>query len=56
MGGAAEAAVVDATDEGAVEGYVARVAAAGRLDISFNLIGLGNVQRPLLESATDDFL
>ncbi len=44
-GGTAEAAVVDALDEQAVDAYVQGVAArAGRIDVSFNLITRGDVQ------------
>ncbi|MGV3615370.1 MAG: SDR family NAD(P)-dependent oxidoreductase [Fimbriimonas sp.] len=54
---AAEAAEVDATDEGAVDAFVASVVAkAGRVDVSFNLIGYGDVQEPLMEISVDDFL
>jgi NAD(P)-dependent dehydrogenase (short-subunit alcohol dehydrogenase family) len=57
QGGQAEAAVVDALDQAAVDAFVDGVAArAGRLDISFNLIGLGDVQQPLAEIALDDFM
>lgn len=56
-GGAAETAVVDALDERAVNEFVEGVAArAGRLDISFNVIGYGDVQQPLTEISVDDFL
>lgn len=56
-GGFAETAVVDALDERAVTAFVDGAAAqAGRIDISFNAIGLGDVQAPLLEIAVDDFL
>ncbi len=56
-GGFAETAVVDALDERAVIAFVDGAAAqAGRIDISFNAIGLGDVQAPLLEIAVDDFL
>src|SRR6476661_6690202 len=56
-GGSADTAVVDALDERAVDAYVeAVVARSGRLDISCNVIGYGDVQRPLLELAVDDFL
>src|SRR6478735_3613210 len=49
-GGVAETAVVDATDERAVGAFVdAVVARAGAIDISFNAIGYGDGQRPLLE-------
>ncbi len=56
-GGLADSAVVDALDEKAVEGYVdAIVKQAGHLDISFNLISYGDVQKPLLELSVEDFL
>jgi NAD(P)-dependent dehydrogenase (short-subunit alcohol dehydrogenase family) len=56
-GGVAEAAVVDALDEKAVDAYVDGVAKqAGRIDISVNVIGLGDVQKPLTEISVEDFL
>ncbi|MFC4471172.1 SDR family oxidoreductase [Streptomyces xiangluensis] len=56
-GGAAETAVVDALDEAAVDGFVDGVAArAGRIDVSFNAIGIGDVQQPLTEISVADFL
>jgi NAD(P)-dependent dehydrogenase (short-subunit alcohol dehydrogenase family) len=57
-GGAAEVAVLDATDERAVEDHVEAVAAgAGSIDVSFNLISRGDVQRtPLVDMTTDDLL
>ncbi len=56
-GGVADTAVVDALNEQAVDGYVDAVAAlAGRLDVSFNLISYGDVQKPLTEIAVDDFM
>lgn len=56
-GGSAEAAVLDALDEQAVDDYVAAVVArAGTVDISFNLISVGDVQQPLMEIAVADFL
>jgi NAD(P)-dependent dehydrogenase (short-subunit alcohol dehydrogenase family) len=52
-----ETAVVDALDEQAVDAFVGGVAArAGRVDISFNLISLGDVQEPLMEIGVEDFL
>ena len=50
-GGRAETAVVDALDEGAVDAYTDQIAeSAGSLDISFNLIGVDDVQgTPLVE-------
>jgi hypothetical protein len=45
-----ESAIVDALDERAVDEYVnAVVAQAETIDISFNLIALGDVQVPLSE-------
>jgi 3-oxoacyl-[acyl-carrier protein] reductase len=55
-GGVAEAAVVDALDEKAVDAYVDAVARQAGVDISFNLIGLGDVQQPLTEISLEDFL
>ncbi|HEX3770860.1 MAG TPA: SDR family oxidoreductase [Polyangiaceae bacterium] len=57
-GGEAEAAAVDATDEGAVEAHMAGVAErAGRIDVLFNAIGLDDVQgMPLVEMPLHDFL
>ncbi len=56
-GGAADTAVVDALDERAVDEYVnAVVEQAGYVDISFNVIGIGDVQQPLNEISVGDFL
>jgi NAD(P)-dependent dehydrogenase (short-subunit alcohol dehydrogenase family) len=56
-GGAAETAVVDALDELAVEAFVDGVAEkAGCVDISFNVISYGDVQKPLMELSVEDFL
>lgn len=56
-GGCAEVAVIDALDEAAVNTYVdAVVAQTGQIDISFNVIGYGDVQQPLLEITLADFL
>jgi NAD(P)-dependent dehydrogenase (short-subunit alcohol dehydrogenase family) len=54
----AEAAVLDALDEQAVDRHVAAVAEkAGRVDVSFNLISRGDVQgTPLLDMAVDDLV
>lgn len=56
-GGDAEATKLDALDEDAVDGYVDSVVKkAGRVDISFNVIGYGDVQgTPLLEMKADDY-
>ncbi len=56
-GGVADTAIVDALDERAVDEFVdAVVEQAGHIDISFNLIGLGDVQEPLTEISVEDFL
>ena len=57
-GGLAEAAELDALDEGEVEGHVKSVVAkAGHVDISFNLITRGDAQgTPLVDMQTDDLL
>lgn len=56
-GGSADTAVLDACDEAAVDSFVAGVVARrGRVDISGNVIGYGDVQMPLEEIAVDDFL
>jgi riboflavin biosynthesis pyrimidine reductase len=50
-GGAADTAAVDALDERAVDAYVDGVVEqAGQVDISFNVIGYGDVQKPLSEN------
>lgn len=57
-GGTAEASVLDALDERAVEAHVEEVLSKmGRIDVSFNLITRGDVQgTPLIEMATADLL
>ncbi|WP_372343108.1 SDR family NAD(P)-dependent oxidoreductase [Streptomyces sp. KL116D] len=56
-GGSAEAFRVDALDEAAVQGFVASVAErTGRIDVSFNVIGVGDVQKPMTEITVDEFL
>ena len=57
-GGAAETAHVDALDETAVDTHAAAVAAAaGGIDISFNVIQHGDVQgTPLVEMRPEDYL
>ncbi|MEV0322891.1 SDR family NAD(P)-dependent oxidoreductase [Streptomyces sp. NPDC050658] len=55
--GVARAAVVDALDEEAVDAFVDGIAEQeGRIDISCNLIGYGDVQQPLTEISVADFL
>jgi 3-oxoacyl-[acyl-carrier protein] reductase len=57
-GGRADVAQVDALDVDAVEGHLARVVGeAGRLDVSFNLVGYGDTQgAPLVEMARSRFV
>ena len=56
-GGEADTTIVDATDEQIVDKYVdAVVEEAGQINISFNLIGYGDVQEPLMEISVEDFL
>jgi NAD(P)-dependent dehydrogenase (short-subunit alcohol dehydrogenase family) len=57
-GGAAEVAVLDALDEGAVEEHVRDVVSrAGSVDVSFNLITRGDAQGiPLIDMSPDDLL
>jgi NAD(P)-dependent dehydrogenase (short-subunit alcohol dehydrogenase family) len=57
-GGSARVAVVDATDERAIDEHVeAVVAEAGGVDVSFNLITRGDVQgTPLVDMSADDLL
>jgi 3-oxoacyl-[acyl-carrier protein] reductase len=57
-GGVAQGLAVDATDEDSVRGFVEAVAGeAGRLDVSFDLISVGDVQgTPLVEMEWADFM
>lgn len=57
-GGVARGREVDALDEGSVRGFVdAVVGETGRLDVSFNLVSVGDVQgTPLAEMGWDDFM
>jgi 3-oxoacyl-[acyl-carrier protein] reductase len=53
-GGQAEVTVLDALDERAVDEHAAAV---GRIDVSFNLIGHGDVQgTPMVEMDVEDYL
>jgi 3-oxoacyl-[acyl-carrier protein] reductase len=55
-GGVADVAVVDALDERTVDQFVdVVVEQAGSIDISFNLISYGDVQKPLTEISVEDF-
>src|SRR3954452_6325252 len=54
-GGVAETAVVDALDPASVDAHADAVAAAGGIDISFNLISIGDVQgTPMAEMDVED--
>jgi len=57
-GGLAEVTVVDALDKAAVDDHAERVvAAAGRIDVSFNAVSVAAVQGvPLTEISVDDFM
>ena len=56
-GGAVDTAVVDALDDQAVDQFMDGVIKqAGQVDISFNLISIGDVQKPLLELSAEDFM
>ncbi|MGZ9140678.1 MAG: SDR family NAD(P)-dependent oxidoreductase [Nitrospira sp.] len=56
-GGSAQTAVVDALHEEDVDQFVDEVVEqAGHIDISFNLIGYDDVQKPLPEISVEDFL
>jgi 3-oxoacyl-[acyl-carrier protein] reductase len=57
-GGQAEVALVDAFDEHAVDDHLKRlVGEAGRVDISFNAVGLSYViGEPLTDATADDFV
>lgn len=56
-GGVAETARVDALDQPAIAKYIAEVARkAGSIDVSFNAIGIEDVQgTPLIEMPLEDF-
>jgi NAD(P)-dependent dehydrogenase (short-subunit alcohol dehydrogenase family) len=56
-GGLAQTALLDALDEREVDAYVDAVAEqVGSIDISFNVIGYGDVQEPLTEISVEHFL
>jgi 3-oxoacyl-[acyl-carrier protein] reductase len=56
-GGRVETHVVNALDEASVNRFVDHVVEqVGRIDISFNLISLNDVQEPLMEISIDNFL
>ena len=56
-GGAAQAATVDALAEQSIDRFVDDVIKqAGQIDISFNLISYGDIQKPLLELSVNDFI
>lgn len=56
-GGTAETAVVDALDEAEVDAFTDSVARrSGGIDVSFNVIGVQDVQKPLAELSVVEFL
>lgn len=57
-GGKADAGMVDAMDEGSIKKHIEYVQdKAGTVDISFNLIGIKNVQNiPLIDMSLQDFV
>jgi 3-oxoacyl-[acyl-carrier protein] reductase len=56
-GGRADVAIVDAIDPVTVDAFVDHIAAdAGHVDISVNVIGVGDVQRPLMNLSAAEFL
>lgn len=56
-GGQVDTAVVDALDAKQVNAYVDSVAAsAGQIDTSVNVIGIGDVQKPLSDISLENFL
>jgi NAD(P)-dependent dehydrogenase (short-subunit alcohol dehydrogenase family) len=56
-GAEAVTAIVDALDELAVDTFVDEVIKqAGHIDISFNLISIGDIQEPLLEISVENFM
>ena len=56
-GGAVDAASVDALDKRQVDAYVDTIARqAGRLDISVNVIGYGDIQKTLMDLSVEEFL
>ncbi|RVX42538.1 NAD(P)-dependent dehydrogenase (short-subunit alcohol dehydrogenase family) [Nonomuraea polychroma] len=56
LGGAAAAFVVDALDEDAVGAFTDQVAErTGGIDVSFNAIGVQDVQKPLMEITAEEF-
>jgi len=55
--GTVDTAVVDALDGRAVDKFMDEVIKqAGQIDISFNLISIGDIQEPLLELSVEDFM
>lgn len=56
-GGRADTGVVDALDEKQVNAYVDSViATAGQIDVSVNVIGIGDIQQSLMDITLEDFL
>lgn len=56
-GGMADTAIVDALNEESVNHYVDEIMKqAGHIDISFNLISIGDIQVPLPDISVEDFM
>lgn len=56
-GGRVDVATMDALDATAVDAFVDDlVSDVGRLDVSVNVIGVGDVQRPLMDLSVADFM
>lgn len=56
-GGQADTAVLDALDEAQVNRFVASIVdATGQIDVSVNVIGIGDIQQPLMDISLDNFL
>ena len=56
-GGRADYGLLDALDAKQVNAYVDSVMeAAGQIDVSVNVIGIGDVQQPLMDISLEDFL
>src|SRR3989337_1714263 len=55
-GGMADTAIVDALDERAVDEYIDEVVKqTGRIDMSVNVIGIGDIQKPLMDISVAQF-
>jgi len=55
--GTVDTAIVDALDEVAVNTFIDKVVEqAGQIDITFNVIGYGDIQKPLPEISVEEFM